>query len=126
MDLLNDDQLNAIAECNHNVIKGTVPLSKVQLSNLKRKRQHLLDLDEDHDLAHLQGTERRKAKQAKRKVILQKGDSLPALLAPLLGAVISPLIKSGVDAINHSVKSRRIRQIHEKRLQQRKKKKKNK
>ena len=129
VELLNDDQLNAIAECNHNVIKGTVPLSKVQLSNLKRKRQHLLDLDEDHDIAHLQGTERRKAKRAKRKVILQKGGILPALLAPLLRAVISPLIKSGVDAIQHSVKSGRTRKIHEKehqkymkRLQQRKNK----
>ena len=29
VELLNDDQLNAIAECNHNVIKGTVPLSSV-------------------------------------------------------------------------------------------------
>ena len=129
VDLLSDNELRAIAECNHNVIKGTVPLSKDQLARLKRKRQHLLDLDEDHDLGHLQGTERRKAKRAKRKAILQKGGILPALLAPLLGAVISPLLKSGVDAIQHSVKSRRIRKIHEKehqkymkRLQQRKNK----
>ena len=129
VDLLSDNELRAIAECNHNVIRGTVPLSKDQLVRLKRKRQHLLDLDEDHDLGHLQGTERRKAKRAKRKAILQKGGILPALLAPLLGAVISPLLKSGVDAIQHSVKSRRIRKIHEKehqkymkRLQQRKNK----
>jgi len=129
VDLLSDNELRAIAECNHNVIRGTVPLSKDQLVRLKRKRQHLLDLDEDHDLGHLQGTERRKAKRAKRKAILQKGGILPALLAPLLGAVISPLIKSGVDAIQHSVKSRRTRKIHEKehqkymkRLQQRKNK----
>jgi hypothetical protein len=128
--LLNDDQLSAIAECNHNVIKGTVPMSKAQLASLKRKRQHLLDLDEDHDIAHLQGTERRKAKRAKRKAILQKGGVLPVLLAPLLGAIISPLIKSGVDAIKHSVAAKQTRKIHEKqhkesvkRLQQRKKKK---
>ena len=65
VDLLNEDQLRAIAECNHNVIKGTVPLSIPQLVSLKRKRKDLVDLDDDHDLAHLQGTKRRKAKQLK-------------------------------------------------------------
>ncbi len=133
VNLLNDDQLAAIAECNHNVIKGTVPLSKDQLGSLKRKRKQLLDLDEDNDIAHLQGTERRKALIAKRRGILQKGGVLPALLAPLLGAVIGPLIKSGVDAIKHSVAARQTRKIHErqhretvKRLQQKHQQKKKK
>ena len=118
INLLTEEQLNAIAECNHNVIKGTVPLSKAQLTSLKRKRKELLDLDEDHDLAHLQGTERRKAKQAKRKAILQQGGLLPLLLAPVLGAIIkgaiiSPMIQSGVNAVKSRIKARGIRKIHE-------------
>ena len=135
---MTDDQLRAVAECNHNVIKGTVPLSKAQLASLRRKRQDLLDLDEDHDIAHLQGTERRQAKRAKRKAILQKGGLLPLLLAPVIGAlvkgaIISPMIKSGVDAIQSRIKARRIRKIHQsqhketvKRLQQQKNRKKRK
>ena len=111
--VLDHDQLRAIAECNHNVIKGTVPLSKAQLATLKRKRKDLLDLDEDDDIAHLQGTARRKALDEKRRRIIQKGGLLPALLAPLLGAIISPLAKLGVNAVTSSVASRRQRKIHE-------------
>ncbi|MDP7165373.1 MAG: hypothetical protein QF667_00980 [Candidatus Marinimicrobia bacterium] len=112
--MLNYDQLQAIVECNHNVIKGTVPLSDNQLLALKQHRTHLINLDQNTDSAHLQGTVRREALAKKRRRILQQGGVLPALLAPLLGAIITPLIKAGVGAVSHSVGSRRKRKLHEK------------
>ena len=112
--ILDPSALNAIHECNHNIIKGTVPLSTSQYDRLKRKRKHLLDLDDDHNISHLQGTARRKAISDKRKNILQKGGILPALLAPLLGAVIGPLANLGVSAIKDTVETRRKRKTHEK------------
>ena len=130
VNVLDHDALKAIAECNHNVIKGTVPLSKAHLAGLNRNKKHLLDLDDDNDIGHLQGTVRRKALVKKRRIILQKGGILPALLAPLLGAVIGPIIKSGIGAVSHSIASRRQRKIHQrehmkavKRLQRKKKQK---
>ena len=111
--ILNDDQLKAIVECNHNVIKGTVPLTEPQLTSLKRNRKHLVDLDENADIAHLQGTVRRTRLSEKRRKILQKGGILPALLAPLFGALIAPVIKAGIGAVSHSVKSARQRKLHE-------------
>ena len=114
VEVLPHDALKAIAECNYNVIKGTVPLSKAHLAALKRNKKLLLNLDEDRDIAHLQGTARREALDEKRKNILQQGGVLPALLAPLLGAVISPIIKSGVGAIKSRIKSKRKRKQHEK------------
>ena len=110
--------MKAIAECNYNVIKGTVPLSNAHLAALKRNKKLLLNLDEDRDIAHLQGTARREALDEKRKNILQQGGVLPALLAPLLGAVISPIIKSGVGAIKSRIKSKRKRKQHEKQIRE--------
>ena len=118
VEVLPRDALKAIAECNYNVIKGTVPLSKAHLAALKRNKKLLLKLDEDRDIAHLQGTERREALDEKRKNILQQGGVLPALLAPLLGAVISPIIKSGVGAIKSRIKSKRKRKQHEKEIRE--------
>ena len=65
VNILDDDQLKAIAECNHNVIKGVVPLSKGHLAKCKLKRKHLLDLDEDDDLDHLKGKTRKTTKEEK-------------------------------------------------------------
>ncbi len=113
IETLDYDQLQAIAECNHNVIKGTVPLSDDQLASLKRYRKHLVDLDENADIAHLQGTDRREALINKRREILQRGGILPALLAPLFGALITPVIKAGIGAVRHSIASRRKRKWHE-------------
>jgi|ETNmetMinimDraft_14_1059893.scaffolds.fasta_scaffold24149_2 hypothetical protein len=116
--VLPHDALKAIAECNYNVIKGTVPLSKAHLVALKRNKKLHLNLDEDSDIAHLQGTARREALDEKRKNILQQGGVLPALLAPLLGAVISPIIKSGVGAIKSRIKAKRKRKQHEKQIRE--------
>ena len=116
--VLPHDALKAIAECNYNVIKGTVPLSNAHLVALKRNKKLLLNLDEDRDIAHLQGTARREALDEKRKNILQQGGVLPALLAPLLGAVISPIIKSGVGAIKSRIKAKRKRKQHEKQIRE--------
>ena len=56
--------------------------------------------------------------EKRRKLLLQKGGLLPLLLAPLLGAVISPLAKLGVNAVTSPVASRRQRKIHEKQYKQ--------
>jgi len=127
VNILDDDQLKAIAECNHNVIKGVVPLSKGHLARCRLKRKHLLDLDEDDDLDHLKGKTRKTQLRLKRKRILQKGGVLPILLAPLLGAIIGPLIKAGIGAagaagiaaVGSTIKSRQIRKVHEKQHKER-------
>lgn len=114
-----DGLLRAIVECNHNVIKGVVPLTQHQKTALTRHRKHILALDRDTDLKHLQGTERRRELKAKRKGIVQVGGFLPALLLPLLSAVIGPLAQSAVGAITHSIATRKQRRVHEKQSQQR-------
>jgi len=73
------DLVHCLCECAHNLLQGTVPLTKAQKTKLARYKQGLRDVS-------------KKTTSVKRKQqILQKGGFLPALLAPLLAPVIAPL-----------------------------------
>jgi len=73
------DLVHCLCECAHNLLKGTVQLTKAQKTKLSRHKQGLRDVS-------------KKTTSLKRKQqILQKGGFLPALLAPLLAPVIAPL-----------------------------------
>lgn len=73
------DLVHCLCECAHNLLQGSVPLTKAQKTKLARHKQGLRDIA-------------KKSTSLKRKQqILQKGGFLPALLAPLLAPVIAPL-----------------------------------
>ena len=73
--------MDCISECAKNVIKGNVPLSSRQMTQLRRKR---------YDLRAL--SKKKTSLRAKRK-ILQKGGFLTALLPPILSVLASLLTK---------------------------------
>jgi len=72
--------LDCISECAKNLIKGNVPLTSRQMTNLRRKK---------HDLRSL--SKRNTSLRTKRK-ILQKGGFLSALLPPILSVLGSLLL----------------------------------
>lgn len=73
------DLVHCLGECAHNVLKGSVPLSRAQKTKLMRYKQDLRAIA-------------KKTTSPKRKQqVLQKGGFLPALLGPLLAPVITPL-----------------------------------
>ncbi len=72
--------LTTVCECAKNILKGNVPLSgleKRRLALYKRQLRHLAD--------------RRMGKGQKKRLVVQKGGFLPALLGPLIGT-LAPLI----------------------------------
>jgi len=73
--------VDCVSECAKNVIKGNVPLTDRQMTNLRRKR---------HDLRAL--SKKKTSLRHKRK-ILQKGGFLSALLPPVLAVLGSLLLK---------------------------------
>ena len=73
--------VDCVSECAKNVIKGNVPLSSRQMTQLRRKR---------YDLRAL--SKKKTSLRAKRK-ILQKGGFLTALLPPILSVLGSLLTK---------------------------------
>lgn len=77
------DLVLAISECAYNVLKGNVTLNKSQIRKLKRYKQQLRTLGQKH------------ISTKKKKKVLQSGRGffLPALLAPLIGTVLTSLLK---------------------------------
>ena len=73
--------VDCVSECAKNVIKGNVPLSSRQMTQLRRKR---------YDLRAL--SKKKTSLQAKRK-ILQKGRFLTAILPPILSVLGSLFTK---------------------------------
>ena len=67
--------IDCFSECAKNVLKGTVPLSAVQLHQLRRQKNNL----------RLLAVKRTSVK--KRKKILQKGGFIGAILPPILGII---------------------------------------
>ena len=70
-----------LKECAFNILKGNLYFSKDQHTKLKRYKKHIRDLS------------KKKTSQKRRLQIEQRGGFLPLLLAPVLGAVVSQLIK---------------------------------
>jgi len=73
--------IDCVSECAKNVIKGNVPLTNRQKTNLRRKR---------YDLRAL--SKKKTSLRSKRK-ILQKGGFLTALLPPVLAVLGSLLMQ---------------------------------
>ncbi len=73
--------IKVLCDCSLNILKGNVPLSRVQKKKLHTHRNKLRSLI------------KKSVPVAKKKKILQKGGFLPALLLPIAGALLSSLIK---------------------------------
>lgn len=72
---------HALREVSHNVLKGTVPLTKAQKKHLKK---HASDV---------RALAKKSTSLKKRLTIEQKGGFLPLLLAPLFGSVLQGAIQ---------------------------------
>lgn len=70
-----------LRECAVNILKGNLSLTKGQVSKLKKYKKQIRDIS------------KKKTSQKRRLQIEQKGGFLPALLAPVLGAVLGGLFK---------------------------------
>ena len=73
--------IDCVSECAKNVIKGNVPLTIRQKTNLRRKRNDLRSLS------------LKKTTLRKKRKILQKGGFLTALLPPVLSILASLFLK---------------------------------
>ena len=71
------DLINTLCECGYNVLKGNVPLTSPQKKRLNRHKNTLRTL-----------TKGKSKSLKKKKVLLQKGGFLGALLAPIIGTVL--------------------------------------
>ena len=70
-----------LQECSMNILNGNIPLTPVQLKKLKRYRKKLRTLAKTS------------TSLKKKTEIEQSGGFLPALLAPVLGAILGAVIK---------------------------------
>jgi len=70
-----------ICECALNVLRGNVPLNKSQKNKLRKHATTLRSL-----------VDRSGSLKRKKKIIVQRGGFLPALLAPIIGTVLANLI----------------------------------
>ena len=75
-----DSLVQAICQCCDQALKGRVPLNGTQFRQVKRHRSHIRKL-----------AGRNLNTKAKRKILTQKGGLAPLL--PILGSLITPLIK---------------------------------
>lgn len=73
-----NDLIHCLCECAVNVLKGNVPLSPSQKRKLSQSKTHLRSLADK-----TVGTAK------KKRILVQKGGFLPALIAPILGALTS-------------------------------------
>ena len=74
--------LHCISDVCYNVLKGNVPLSSKEKHKLQKYKSGMRKIAD------------RKTTLKARKVLIQKGGFLGALLTPLLGSVIAPLAQS--------------------------------
>ena len=70
-----------LQECCINIMNGNVPLTTVQKAKLKRHKEKLLAL------------RKKKTSHQQRLKIEQRGGFLPALIAPVLGALVAGIFK---------------------------------
>ena len=74
LELANNDLVHCVCDCINNILKGNLQLSKKKREELKKFAPVFRQLAESKG-----GVE------TKRKVLIQKGGFLPALLAPIIG-----------------------------------------
>ena len=77
------DLIRSICECSYNVLQGNVPLNKREKNKLKKYKKELRYLVKKGPTL----------KQKKKRIIVQKGGFLTALIAPILGGILSSLFK---------------------------------
>ena len=77
------DLIKSICECSYNVLEGNVPLNNKEKNKLKKYKNTLRYLVKKGP----------SLKQRKKRIIVQKGGFLTALLAPILGGILSTLIR---------------------------------
>ncbi|KAL7289431.1 hypothetical protein TKK_0016627 [Trichogramma kaykai] len=82
-----DSFVRCICECALNVLRGNVP---VKNKNRLRKHKSIL-----RKLVTLKAGEKKRWAKKKRIILQTGGAFLPALIAPVLGALIARLIKPG-------------------------------
>ena len=70
-----------LQECAHNVLKGNVPLTGSQLKTLRKHKEKLRKVA------------KRSTSRRDKLAIEQRGGFLPALLAPVVGAVLGAILK---------------------------------
>ena len=79
LEVVNNDFIRALCECCHNANLGNVPLKPVEKQKLKKFAPVM------RKLASRSSRHRRIGQ--KRKLLIQEGGFLPALLAPIIGLV---------------------------------------
>ena len=85
--------IKCLCECALNILKGNVPLTPGQKLKLKRHKTQLRQLA------------KRGQAIGRKKVILQKGGFLPALLAPILGSIL-PAVGAGIGNLISAARKR--------------------
>ena len=73
--------IDCLCECADNILRGNVPLTKLQKEKLKRNK------------AGLRALTKKSVSLKKKKAILQKGGFLGSLLAPI-ASVVAPLLSA--------------------------------
>jgi hypothetical protein len=73
--------VDCLCECADNILRGNVPLTKLQKENLKRNK------------AGLRARTTKSVSLNKKKAMLQKGGFLGSLLAPIV-SVVAPLLST--------------------------------
>jgi len=68
------DHLKCIAECAHNIVRGNVRISKGQKKKLKKHAKFIRLI-----------AQKRFSLPKKKRLLVQRGGFLPALIAPILG-----------------------------------------
>ena len=74
----NNELIHCLCECAVNILKGNVPLSLSQKRKLSQSKKHLRSL-----------ADKTVSIPKKKKLLVQKGGFLPALIGPILGALAS-------------------------------------
>lgn len=80
IDIANGSQIKSVTECVMNLLSGNIPLSKHQLSQLKKHRKQMREL-----------TKRQLSIKRKKQILKQKGGFLGAIL-PLAVSAIGSLL----------------------------------
>lgn len=79
-----NDFILCLCDCANNVLQGNVKLKPKEKTQLRRHKNTLRAL--------VKGGGSRNLIKKKRKLLIQKGGFLPALLAPILGSLASGLV----------------------------------
>lgn len=76
-----EEEINCICECIHNVLKGKVPLAEKAKKKLKKYKDLLRKLV------------RKSTKQVRKRLIVQKGGSfLPIILGSILSGLVGSIV----------------------------------